>query len=130
MTDLLKNVEGFSDSRLNSICMELSYLDKKAKVQKDKKGKIIFDTTTKDTEIVKLSENVEEYFKREVYPHIPDAHYVYEYDPSKKNSKEKLGAEIPFTKYFYEYTELETSDKLMEEFKRLEESTKSLLRSL
>lgn len=130
LKNLLKNVEGFSDSRLNSICMELSYLDKKAKVQKDKKGKIIFDTTTKDTEIVKLSENVEEYFKREVYPHIPDAHYVYEYDPSKKNSKEKLGAEIPFTKYFYEYTELETSDKLMEEFKRLEESTKSLLRSL
>ena len=40
------------------------YLDKKAKVQKDKKGKIIFDTTTKDTEIVKLSENVEEYLSQ------------------------------------------------------------------
>ena len=42
-----------SDSRLNSIAMELSVIDKAAVVQKDKKGRILTDPTTKDTEIIR-----------------------------------------------------------------------------
>lgn len=117
---LIKHIPGYSDSRLNAICMELSEIDKTAVIQKDKNGKIILDSSTKDTEIVKLSENVEEYFKKEVYPHVPDAVYLFDYDPNKKNSVEKLGAEFPFTKYFFKYVEPKSSDELHSKILNLE----------
>lgn len=120
---ILRNVEGYSDSRLRNICLELSEIDKKAIVQKDNKGKVKIDTTTKDSEIVKLSQDVDDYFEKEVLPHIPDAIYFYDFDENKKISstnKEKLGAEIPFTRYFYKYVAPESSDKLLSEFFELE----------
>lgn len=113
---LIGDVDGFSASRLTSIAMILSVMDKTAVVQKDKKGGIITDPTTKDTEIIKLTKDPEEYFAEEVYPHVPDAIWRYEFDPSKKESatnKEKQGAEFPFARYFYEYKDLEKADTLL-----------------
>ena len=127
---LIKNIEGYSDSRLNAICMELSVIDKTAVIQRDRKGEIILDNTTKDTEIIKLSENVDEYFKKEVYPHVPDAIYLFDYDPNKKNSVEKLGAEFPFTKYFFKYTEPVKSEVLLSKFLQLEENISSNIKKL
>ena len=75
---IIKNVEGYSDSRLGNICLELSEIDKTAVIQKDNKGKVKIDSTTKDSEIIKLSQNVDEYFEREVLPHVPDAIYFYD----------------------------------------------------
>ena len=121
---ILRNVEGYSDSRLGNICLQLSEIDKKAIVQKDNKGKVKIDTTTKDSEIVKLSQDVDDYFEKEVLPNIPDAIYFYDFDENKKISstnKEKLGAEIPFTRYFYQYRVPESSEKLLKEFMKLEE---------
>ena len=120
---IIRNVEFYSDSRLGNICLELSEIDKNAVVQKDNKGKVKIDTTTKDSEIVKLSQDVDEYFEKEVLPHIPDAIYFYDFDKDKKiasTNKEKLGAEIPFTRYFYKYVAPESSDKLLFEFFELE----------
>ncbi|GHV17263.1 hypothetical protein FACS18949_14220 [Clostridia bacterium] len=121
---ILGDIDGMTDSRLNQIAMEMSVMDKTAVVQKDKKGNVITDPTTKDTEIVGLKIDIEDYFKREVYPHVPDAVYTYEYNPDKKASstnKEKLGAEFPFTRYFYEYKAPEKADELLGEFSASEE---------
>jgi type I restriction enzyme M protein len=123
LKEIIGDIDGMSDSRLNSIAMEMSMMDKTAVVQKDKKGNVITDTTTKDTEIIGLRLDAEEYFKREVYPHVPDAVYAYEYDPNKKASstnKEKLGAEFPFTRYFYEYKAPERADYLLAQFTEIE----------
>ena len=122
---LLSGVEGYSASRLTAIAMVLSEMDKTAVVQKDKKGNIITDPTTKDTEIIKLTKDPEEYFREEVYPHVPDAIWTYEFDPSKKESatnKEKQGAEFPFTRFFYEYKAPEKADDLLAQFMELEKS--------
>lgn len=130
LKNMLKDIDGHSASRLNNILFELTEIDKNAVIQKNRKGIIELDTTTKDTEIIKLSQNVEEYFNKEVLPHVPDAIYFYDYDENKKNSKEKLGAEIPFTKYFYEYQELEKSEKLLEEFFKIEKDLSNSLLDL
>lgn len=125
LKELIGSVEGMTSSRLNSIAMELSTMDKTAVVQKDKKGNVVPDMTTKDTEIIGLRLDVEDYFKREVYPHVSDAIYVYEYDENKKTSganKEKLGAEFPFTRYFYEYKAPEKADDLLAQFSDIERS--------
>jgi len=122
---ILNDVEGMSPSRLNSIAMELSVIDKTAVVQKDKKGNILLDPTTRDTEIIRLNQDAEEYMQAEVFPHIPDALYMYEFDenmPESTTNKEKLGAEFPFTRYFYEYHEPEKADDLLAQFMELEKS--------
>ena len=122
---ILADVDGMSPSRLNSIAMELSEIDKTAVVQKDKKGHVLIDPTTKDTEIIRLNQDAEEYMQAEVFPHIPDAMYMYEFDENKAESatnKEKLGAEFPCTRYFYEYHEPEKADDLLAQFMELEKS--------
>ncbi len=57
------------------------------------KGKPVPDANLRDTENVPLSEDVENYFKREVLPHAADAWI----DPEKT----KVGYEIPFNRHFY-----------------------------
>lgn len=131
LKSLLGKVEGMSASRLIGIAMVLAVMDKTAVVQKDRKGEIIKDTTTKDTEIIKLTQDPEKYFEAEVYPHVPDAIWAYEFDPEKKESainKEKLGAEFPFTRFFYEYKEPEKADDLLAQFMELEKSLSEKLR--
>jgi type I restriction enzyme M protein len=57
------------------------------------KGQPMADSSLRDTENVSLNEDIQEYFKREVLPHSPDA-WIDE-------SKTKVGYEIPFTRQFY-----------------------------
>ena len=133
LKSLLGKVEGMSASRLTGIAMVLAVMDKTAVVQKDRKGEIIRDTTTKDTEIIKLTQDPEKYFEAEVYPHVPDAIWAYEFDPEKKESatnKEKLGAEFPFTRFFYEYKEPEKADDLLAQFMELEKSLSEKIAAL
>lgn len=101
----------------------LSVMDKKAVIQKDKKGNILYDTATKDTEIIKLEENIDEYMAKEVLPYIPDAKAFFEEDLSKKNPVIKTGAEIPFTKYFYKYAKPAPSADLQQEILLLEKAS-------
>ena len=127
LEDVVISVDKAKDL-IEKIAHGLSIIDKEAEVQKDKKGNIIYDPDTKDSEIVKLTKDVDEYFEEEVYPHIPDAHYVYEYNPNKKGDKEKVGAEIPFTRYFYEYQEPEKSEDLLKKFFKLENDISNKLK--
>lgn len=123
LKSLIKNIDGYTDSRLTGIAMELSEIDKEAVIQKNKKGEVLVDPTTKDTEIIALSKNPQQYMEEEVFPHVPDAIWKYEYDETKATSssnKEKLGAEFPFTRFFYEYQEPEKSDVLLAEFMEIE----------
>lgn len=130
---ILSGLEGYSASRLTGIAMAMSVIDKTAVVQKDRKGDVIIDPTTKDTEIIALNQDVKTYMENEVYPHVPDAIYRYEYDPNKADSatnKEKLGAEFPFTRYFYEYREPESADALLAQFMDLEKSLSEKIATL
>ncbi len=60
------------------------------------KGKPQADADLRDTENVPLHEDVDDYFKREVLPHAPDAWIDHE--------KTKVGYEIPFNRHFYVFT--------------------------
>lgn len=107
---------------LEKIADGLSVMDKSAVIQHDKKGNIIYDKETKDTEIVKWDEDIDTYMKREVWPHIPNAKAFFEEDLSKKNPVIKTGAEIPFTRYFYKYQQPVPSEELERKFMDLEKS--------
>jgi type I restriction enzyme M protein len=110
------------DKLFASIADGLSVMDKTAEIQHDKKGNIIYDKETKDTEIVRYDEDIDTYMKREVLPHIPDAKAFFEEDLSKKKPVIKTGAEIPFTRYFYKYQQPTDSQVLKAQFEDLEKS--------
>lgn len=108
----------------------LSIMDKTADIQIDKKGNVIYDTETKDTEIVPWKINIDDYMASEVLPHIPDAKAFFEEDLSKKNPVLKTGAEIPFTRYFYKYQAPVSSDELAKRFNELEVSVNLRIKKL
>ncbi len=107
---------------LAKIADGLSVMDKSAEIQRDKKGNIIYDKETRDTEIVKFEESIDDYMAREVLPHIPDAKAFFEEDLSKKTPIIRTGAEIPFTRYFYKYQQPTPSEELESQFMKLEKS--------
>ena len=120
-----------ADSKLFAKIMDgLSVMDKEAEIQRDKKGNIIYDKETKDTEIVKYQEAIETYMAREVLPHIPDAQWFWEEDTKKKNPVIKTGAEIPFTRYFYKYQQPTPSEELEKKLFALGQSVSECMAKL
>ena len=115
---------------LEKIADGLSVMDKKAEIQKDKKGNIIYDKETKDTELVKFEESIEDYVAREVLPHIPDAQWFFEENLGAKKPVVKTGAEIPFTRYFYKYQQPVASEELETVFMELELSVSARVAAL
>lgn len=113
------------DNRLiEKIIDGLSQMDKNAKVHLDKNGNIVYDKESKDIEIVKITETIEEYMEREVKPYVPDAKWFFEENISGKNKIIKTGAEIPFTRLFYKYEAPISSESLRKQFSKLEEDIK------
>ena len=119
---------------LDKIADGLSVMDKEAVIQRVAKGKnkgdIIYDKETKDTEIVRWDEKIEDYMAREVLPHIPDAQWFWEENLGAKKPVFQVGAELPFTRYFYKYQQPEASDVLAERFIALENSVDERIRKL
>lgn len=105
---------------LEKIADGLSDMDKNAEIQRDRKGNIIYDKETKDTELVKFEEHIDDYMAREVLPHIPDAVAFFEENLGAKKPVIKTGAEIPFTRYFYKYQQPTASEELETQFMELE----------
>jgi len=88
------------------------------KIVTDKTKKPKPDTSKRDNERVPLSESVEEYFEREVKPHLPDAWM--------DRSKDKIGYEINFTKYFYKFKPLRSLTDIANDLKGLDDEIKQL----
>lgn len=80
---------------LKTVTTELGEQDDTADVCTDAKGKPEPDASLRDTENVPWGEDVDAYVAREVLPYAADA-WV-------DHSKTKEGAEIPFTRHFYQY---------------------------
>jgi type I restriction enzyme M protein len=95
--------------------------DPKGEVQKIK-GAPEPDTELRDCENVPLDEDVEDYLKREVLPHLPDAWI--------DHTKTKIGYELPFTRHFYVYRPPRPLAEIDAELKALEAEIQGLLREV
>ena len=83
------------------------------------KGEPKADSKLRDTEEVPLSESVEEYFDREVLPHVPDA-WIDE-------SKTKIGYEIPFNRHFYVFKPPRPLEEIDAELKEVTDRIVSMI---
>lgn len=104
---------------MSSILNALSECDETADLCMDKDGKPESDANLRDSENIPLKDNIEEYFKREVLPHVPDAWM--------DRSKDKVGYEINFTKEFYKYYPLRSTAEIRKDIVALEEETEGLM---
>ena len=101
-----------SSSELKAIQNSLGERDETAEICRDKHGKSEPDPDLRDSESVPLKENIEQYFKREVLPHVPDAWI--------DHSKTKVGYEIPLNRHFYRYEPPRPLEEIEAEIKTLE----------
>lgn len=115
---------------LDRIIKGLSIMDKDAEIQVNKKGEVLYDSESKDSEIVKWEEDIESYMEREVLPHLPDAQWFWEEDLNKKTPVIRTGAEIPFTKYFYKYKMPTSSENLKDKLYEIDNSVNSKISKL
>lgn len=87
-----------------------------------KKGEKQPDPNLRDSENVPLTQDIDDYFAREVLPFAPDA-WV-------DKSKTKTGYEIPFTRYFYQYTTPKAAKDLMAEILAIEQELDGALKAV
>lgn len=109
------------DFGYNKIVVERPKLDEQGKPAL-KKGKPVADSDRRDTENVPLTEDIEEYFRREVLPYAPDAWI--------DRKKTKIGYEIPMTRYFYEYQKPEAVEDVFSRITVLEADISADLQAL
>lgn len=103
---------------IERIAAGLSEMDKTAEIQRDRKGNILYDKESKDTEKVPYTEKIEDYMAREVTPFVSDAVAFFEENLGVKKPVIKTGAEIIFTRYFYRYSLPESSETLERQFEK------------
>lgn len=88
----------------------------------DKKGNPKPDSKLRDYEKIPLKDDIDAYFAKEVLPHVPDAWM--------DRSKDKVGYEINFTKYFYKYKPLRPLADIKKDILALGEETEGLLKEI
>jgi len=91
-------------------------------IVRDKKGNPKPDSKLRDYERVPLSEDIEQYFSREVEPHLPNSWIDFD--------KNKVGYEVNFTKYFYKYKQLRSSQDITRDLLELDKESENLLNQI
>jgi type I restriction enzyme M protein len=98
---------------------------------KDEKGNMVIDKKTKepkadsslrDFERIPLKQDIDQYFEAEVKPHLENAWM--------DRTKDKVGYEINFTKYFYQYKPLRSLEEITADLLKLEEESDGLFQKI
>lgn len=133
IADILKLYSNFESTKESKIfnnedfgyfqlTVEQPLYDAKGKIQLDKNKAPKPDSKKRDKENVPLTADIEKYFEDEVLPHVPDAWIDFD--------KTRIGYEINFTKYFYEYKGLRAATEVKKEIVSLETEITILLNEL
>ena len=88
-------------------------------ILRDKRGNPKPNPALRDYERVPLMEEIDGYYQREVKPHLPDSWL--------DRKKDKVGYEINFNRYFYQYTPLRSLKEIADEMLALERKSEGLL---
>jgi len=95
---------------------------KDGQIVTDKMGNPKPDSSKRDYERIPLEDDIEEYYDREVKPHLPDSWM--------DRSKNSVGYEINFTKYFYEYKPLRSLEEITSDILQLEKDSEGLFEKI
>ena len=104
--------------------------DEEAEVCRDRKGQLEADSDLRDTELVPLDETWEAYVEREVKPFVPDAWVDESHKDASDGAVGRVGYEINFNRYFYEYVPPRPLEEIDAELKALEAEIAGLLKEV
>ncbi|HNK14531.1 MAG TPA: class I SAM-dependent DNA methyltransferase [Nitrospira sp.] len=96
--------------------------DDDATVITNAKGEPEPDPALRDTENVPLTDDIGDYFTREVLPHVPYAWI--------DDTKTKVGYEIPFTRHFYRYTPPRPLEEIQKDLRTLVAEIQDMLKEV
>ncbi len=113
-----------------TILNALSERDENAEICRDSNGDPEPDSELRDQENVPFGVKVEDYFKSEVLPYVPDAWINEGVRDHKDNQVGKIGYEIPFTRYFYTYEAPRSLEKIEKDIEGVENELLTLLKQL
>ncbi len=115
---------------LKAILSALSERDETADICTDEKGNPEADPELRDTENVPLGEDVEEFFTREVEPHVPDAWINTTVRDLQDGKIGRVGYEINFNRYFYQYQPPRPLEEIEADIRTLEREIVGMLREV
>ncbi|MBS1783392.1 MAG: SAM-dependent DNA methyltransferase [Bacteroidetes bacterium] len=135
---LKKNKIDFSEKELKEIMMQFAIVDANAKpvfkilndyksffknkAKKPNHSQLITNNSLKDIENIPLKDSIDDFFETEVLPFVPNAWY---------NAKEtKVGYEINFAKYFYQYQAPRSLAEITKDILAIEQETENLLKEI
>ena len=117
-------------TQLKLLQKHLSEHNDDAVLCRDKKGNLLPNPDLRDYENIPLNEDVNEYFAREVTPHVPLAWI----DEKKRDEKDGevgiVGYEIPFNRHFYEYVPPRALEEIDAELESLTKEIMEMLREV
>nr|WP_274600018.1 N-6 DNA methylase [Rhodothalassium salexigens] len=113
-----------------AILSALSERDEDADICTDKNGNPEPDTELRDNELVPLNEDWREYVEREVKPFVPDAWVDESHTDARDKQVGRVGYEINFNRYFYQYVPPRPLEEIDEELKALEADIAGLLKEV
>tara|TARA_Y100000996_G_scaffold415001_1_gene407744 strand:- start:1426 stop:3126 length:1701 start_codon:yes stop_codon:yes gene_type:complete len=130
--DGLKNIlQSYSDFKENEISKiyENSFFEytkvqveqplvEDGETKKLKSGKTKPDTKLRGYERIPFDDSIDEYFEKEVKPHLPESWM--------DRSKDKIGYQINFTRYFYQYKPFRSSEDITRDLLELDKESESL----
>ena len=119
-----------SVAELKILMQVLSEQDDTAVVVVDAKGRPEADSSLRDSENIPLGEDVHDYFAREVLPYVPNAWINTKAVDHKDGELGKIGYEIPFTRFFYEYKAPRELKDIEADIKMAEDELAVLLKEL
>ena len=111
---------GLEDLMFYKVIVDSPLVDETGKVTMDGKGKIVIDTSKRDSEKIPFRENIAEYMAHEVLPNNPDAIW----------GDGKIGAEFPLDQYFYIYEPLPSTESIKAELVQSVARIQSLMKDI
>ncbi|ABS10564.1 type I restriction-modification system subunit M [Shewanella baltica] len=93
----------------------------------DAQGNIVPDTDLTDYENVPYLDSIQDYFAREVLPHAPDAYIDESFIDDRDKQLGRVGYEINFNRFFYQYQPPRKLHDIDAELKEVESEIAALL---
>ncbi len=104
------------------VTIEQPLVDDDGNVVTDKTGNSKPDSKKRDNERIPLEQDIDDYFNTEVKPHLPNSWM--------DRNKDKIGYEINFTKYFYEYKPLRSLKEITQDLLKLDEEIEGTIKEI
>lgn len=121
--DLKKSVRG-------NIFKALGEKDSDAEIVRDSKGRPERDTDLTDYEYVPLDRNVRDYFEEEVQPYVPNAWIKEDMTDPQDGDIGKIGYEINFNRYFYEYEPPRPLEEIEDDIEQVEQQVIDMIQEV